>query len=163
MVELPVGTIKMMVHGAGSWYVAFGFPLNRLFSRGFLYELWPRTTRENIPTVGTGRAMGHDLVRMELFMCSAFTEIPAVILQVPMGAEENGAVDAAAVEAEVDLSIFDLSKKKKRKKKPKPTAEGPDEEGGEGGEQEEGEGRYNYETLLGRIQVRCSLPVVCGI
>lgn len=74
-----------------------------------------------------------------------------------MGAEENGAVDAAAVEAEVDMSMFDLSKKKKKKKKPKPTAEGGDEEGGEGGEQEEGEGRYNYETLLERIQVRCSL------
>lgn len=96
-------------------------------------------------------------------MCSTFTEIPAVLLQVPVGAEKKWAVDAAAVEAEVDLSMFDLSKKKKRKKKPKPTAEGGDEEGGEGGEQEEGEGRYNYETLLERIQVRCFLPVVFGI
>lgn len=62
--------------------------------------------------------------------------------------------------------MFDLSKKKKRRKKPKPTAEGGDEEGGEGGGQEEGEGRYNYETLLERIQVsQCvvPLPVVLGI
>ena len=48
-------------------------------------------------------------------MYSTFTEVPAVTLQVPAEAEENGAVDAAAVEAEVDLSMFDLSKTKKRR------------------------------------------------
>ncbi len=50
--------------------------------------------------------------------------------------------------------MFDLSKKKKKKKK-KTKTEGEDEEGaGEGEALEEGEGRYNYETLLERIQVR---------
>lgn len=57
------------------------------------------------------------------------------------------------MEAEVDLSMFDLSKKKKKKKK-KTKTEGEDEEGGAAGDdREEGEGRYNYETLLERIQV----------
>lgn len=75
--------------------------------------------------------------------------------QVPPGAEDNAApkADSAAVEAEVDLSMFDLSKKKKKKKK-KVKTEGDDEAaGGDGEDREEGEGRYNYETLLERIQV----------
>ncbi|CAM9931517.1 unnamed protein product, partial [Discosporangium mesarthrocarpum] len=59
--------------------------------------------------------------------------------------------DAPATE-EVDLSMFDLSKKKKKKKK-KTKVEGDDEEGeGQKEEQEEGEGNYMYETLLERIQ-----------
>ncbi|CAM9319899.1 unnamed protein product [Ectocarpus sp. 12 AP-2014] len=74
--------------------------------------------------------------------------------EVPPGAEDNAApkADSVAVEAEVDLSMFDLSKKKKKKKK-KIKTEGDDEAGGGDGEdREEGEGRYNYETLLERIQ-----------
>lgn len=79
-----------------------------------------------------------------------------VFCKFPPGSEGDGAPDtapAAAAEAEVDMSMFDLSKKKKKKKK-KVKTEGEDEEGGRDGEdREEGEGRYNYETLLERIQV----------
>lgn len=76
--------------------------------------------------------------------------------QVPLGAEENGAAEdvpaPVTTEADVDLSMFDLSKKKKKKKPKKAKPDGEDDEAA-GDEREEGEGNYHYETLLERIQV----------
>lgn len=87
------------------------------------------------------------------------------IFQVLAEAGENGAGEEAMegtggvaadgmgedANAEVDMSMFDLTKKKKKKKKTKETVT-------EGEEQQEGEGNYVYETLLERIQVSMHAP-----
>ncbi|CAN0134804.1 unnamed protein product [Ascophyllum nodosum] len=73
--------------------------------------------------------------------------------QAPPVSENNGTAEAdPAADAEVDLSMFDLSKKKKKKKKKPKTQADEDDMGADGDDREEGEGRYNYETLLERIQ-----------
>ena len=80
--------------------------------------------------------------------------------QAPPVSENNGTAEAdPAADAEVDLSMFDLSKKKKKKKKKPKTQADEDDMGADGDDREEGEGRYNYETLLERIQVCCLLLI----